>query len=83
MIVIKIELWPLGFESHKREIGRMHITNKGTNTGTRGDYKVDLMRRKSTNKVLRTGDVDNFPRKSKSIWKLVLKSLKTVFPEEK
>lgn len=83
MIVIKIELWPLGFESQKREIGRMHITNKGTNTGNRGDYRVDLMRRGTTDKVLRTGDVDNFPRKSNSVWKLVLKSLRTVFSEEK
>jgi hypothetical protein len=81
MIVIKIELWPLGFESHKKEIGRMLIDNQG-GTDARGDYRVRVLR-KGTDRVLREGEVKNYPRKSYNIWRLVCRALKDVFPEEK
>lgn len=81
MIVIKIELWPMGFESMKKEIGRMLIDNQG-GTDTRGDYRVRVLR-KGTTKVQREGTVENYPRKSYSIWRLVFRALKGTFPEEK
>jgi hypothetical protein len=80
MIVIKVELWPRGYESRKREIARMHVTNKGTGTATRGDYKIQVMRKGSDDKVQREGEVLNYPRQSYSVWKLIQKALTTVFP---
>ena len=84
MIVVKVELWPLGFESRKRELGRMHLTNVGVNeTGKRGDYDVKVMRRGTKDKVQRTGEVRDYPRLSYSIWRLVQRALRSSFPEEK
>lgn len=82
MIVVKIELWPKGFESRKREIGRMHITNEA-GTLDRGWYDVKVMRRGTTDKVQRTGEVNNYPRNSYSVWRLVMRALKSAFPEER
>jgi hypothetical protein len=48
MITIKIELWPGGREHLAREIGRMYIANDGAGTAERGDYKVAVCRRGST-----------------------------------
>lgn len=80
MIVIKIELWPNGFESRKKEIGRMHITNKGTSKEpNRGDYKVEIMRRGTTDIVQKESEVINYPRKSYSVWVLIHRALKTIY----
>jgi hypothetical protein len=46
MIVVKIEMWPSGNESHAREIGRTYIANVG-GTAERGDYRVAVCRRNS------------------------------------
>jgi hypothetical protein len=82
MIVVKIELWPKGFESKKRELGRLHIINDASSdTLNKGNYKVNLLR-KNTLKTLREGYVTDYPRKSYNVWRLVLRSLRSVFPEE-
>jgi len=82
MIVVKIELWPMGFESKKRELGRMFIDNQG-GTDKRGDYRVRVLRKGSTDKVLRECKVENYPRRSYNIWRLICRALKGTFPEEK
>lgn len=93
MIVVKIELWPLGYEGNKRELGRMYIANDGTGTQERGDYKVAVCRKGSpiipstwgfTNgaKPAREGVVLNYPRKAYNVWRLILRALKDCFPEE-
>jgi hypothetical protein len=82
MIVVKIELWPKGFESRKRELGRMLIDNIG-GTIKRGDYRVRVLRKGSKDKVLREGEVKDYPRLSYNIWRLVCRSLKVTFTEEK
>ena len=91
MIVVKIELWPLGNEDEKREIGRTYISNVG-GTPTRGDYKVRVCRKGQfeydPRKALegrgftRTGEVSNYPRKSYNVWRLILRALQSCFPEE-
>jgi hypothetical protein len=81
MIVIKIELWPYGFESGKKELGRMLIANQG-GTHKRGDYGVRVLRKGSETKVLREGEVKNYPRLSYNIWRLIYRALKSTFPEE-
>jgi hypothetical protein len=48
MIVVKIELWPMGDEPRKREIGRMYIANDGNRSvedPNFGDYYVAVNRR--------------------------------------
>ena len=82
MIVVKIELWPHGIESRARELGRMLIDNQG-GTHTRGDYRVRVLRKGSKDKVLRECKVDNYPRQSYNIWRLICRALKGTFPEEK
>ncbi|GAF80423.1 unnamed protein product [marine sediment metagenome] len=81
MIVVKIELWPCGFESRKREIGRMLIDNQG-GTAKRGNYRVRVLRKGSEDKVLREGEVTNYPRQSYNVWRLVCRALKSTFHEE-
>jgi hypothetical protein len=86
MIVVKIELWPKGFESKARELGRMHLTNQFVRSvlnPKRGDYKVEVMRRGTKDKVQREGVVKDYPRQAYNIWRLVARALKSTFPEEK
>ena len=82
MIVVKIELWPMGFESKKRELGRMLIRNRG-GTQKRGDYGVQVLRKGSKSKVLRECGIKDYPRESYNIWRLIYRALKGTFPEEK
>lgn len=80
MIVVKVELWPLGLEAKKKEIGRMTITNDGTSANPkRGNYDVKVFRRGTTDKVQRTAHVEDHPRQSYSIWSLVRKALDSAF----
>jgi len=85
MIVVKIELWPLGDKSRSKEIGRMYVTNDGSGNVDRGNYTVAVCRRGSTErtKPTRTGSVSNYPRQSYNVWRLILRALKSAFPEEK
>ena len=92
MIVVKIELWPLGAESRKREIGRMYIANVGGDV-ERGDYQVAVCRRGSDAvpapilpngpKATRTGEVRDYPRLAYNVWRLITRALKSSFPEER
>jgi hypothetical protein len=82
MIVVTIELWPMGIKSRKRELGRMLIDNQG-GTHKRGDYRVRVLRKGSESKVLRECEVKDYPRESYNIWRLICRALKGTFPEEK
>lgn len=93
MIVVKIELWPFGYEGNKEEIGRMYIANEGTGTQERGNYKVAVSRRGTKAvpstwgfangaKPLREGVVLDYPRKAYNVWRLIMRALKDCFPEE-
>ena len=86
MIVVKIELWPKGYEEKARELGRMHLTNQFVRSvlnPKRGDYKVEVMRRGTKDKVQRHGTVRDYPRQAYNIWRLIFRALKETFPEEK
>lgn len=58
MIVVKIELWPMGSSDRAKEIGRMIITNDGTGTGKRGNYIARIMRRGTVDSVQKSGAID-------------------------
>ena len=78
MIVVKIELWPLGDDKRAKEIGRLLIHNKGDSpTPTRGNYGVRLLR-KGSKRILRTAEVLDYPRQSYSVWKLLRRALEAL-----
>lgn len=97
MIVVKIELWPMGVESSAREIGRTYIANDGHGTADRGDYNVAVCRRNTdavpreiypdghpTNqpRAARVGQVRDYPRLAYNVWRLIARALLAAFPEE-
>lgn len=79
MIVIKVELWPGGFESLKQTLGTGVIFNDGTGTKSRGNYVAKFIRRDVDPTRLARGDyksarstvVENFPRLTKNAWHLM------------
>lgn len=74
-------------------LGEASICNRGNlPPGDRkGDYDIVVTRRgislcstmAGNHKPLRTGKFLNFPRKSYSVWRLVIRLLLEAFPEEK
>ena len=93
MIVVKIELWPLGSENNKREIGRTYIANTGDGTLERGNYQVAVCRRGSDKcpkpinpngpAPTRVGAVSDYPRQAYSAWRLIARAIRSAFPEER
>lgn len=92
MIVVRLEMWPKGDESRKREIGRAFVYNDGGSL-RRGNYEVRVCRKNRFDHVpgdvptddgfARTGRVENYPRLSYNVWRLILRALRAAFPEEK
>jgi len=84
-------------EAEAEEVGRLYIANTG-GTAKRGDYQVAVCRRGSTDppadlypegsrsgapEATRSGFVLNYPRLSYNVWRLVLRALRSCFPEER
>lgn len=89
MLVLKLELHSAR-TGEVKEIGRTIIANAGSGTSKRGDYTVKVGKKskefsntKVWRKPLRTGEVKNYPRLSHNVWRLVIRSLLSAFPEEK
>lgn len=94
MIVVKVELWPLGSEAKATELGRMYIANDGTGDAERGSYDVAVCRkgyrsvpapidkREGAPRATRVGRVENYPRLAYNMWRLITRALKSAFPEE-
>jgi hypothetical protein len=78
MIVIRLEMWPGGREENKYELGTGTITNVGTGTEERGQYRIQLLkcaRYAKTAGVWKRGVVLNFPRQRLGPWDLLLRCL--------
>jgi hypothetical protein len=90
MIVVKVELWPYGDRSKAKELGRTYIANVGGSL-TRGNYEVAVCKKGTTEcplvsdkiKAARTGEIKNYPRLTYNMWRLIIRSLLSAFPEEK
>jgi len=84
MIVVKVELHS-AITGRVSEIARAEICNVG---GTRdsGEYEADLKWRNSEFgswlSLARKGRVRGYPRLSSNIWVLVMRALRSAFPEE-
>ena len=96
MIVVKIELWSARTRT-KKLIGMTVISNDGTLLhAKRGNYDVAVANRaslrgehetltaaKAVENPVRRGRVEDFPKESYNIWRLVIRALRSAFPEEK
>lgn len=87
MIVVKIELHPAS-GGRPKLIGKALIVNDGTSTTPkRGNYNVFVGRRDDLGNIrgnpARTGRIENFPRLSYNVWRLVLRSIRSAFLEER
>lgn len=77
MIVVRVELWPSGDESSKRELGVAHIANTG-GTHEIGEYAVTLFKsREYATKagVWKAGKVKGFARLRLGPWDLLYRAL--------
>ncbi len=91
MIVLKLELHSAR-TGETTEIGRAIIANTG-GSSTLGNYICKIARRqkdgtdysntKTWHSPLREGEVNKYPRLSYNVWRLVIRSLLSAFPEEK
>lgn len=82
MIIVKVELHS-AITNNITLLGVLKICNDGTsNIKERGNYDVYMYRKNNLNQVLRQGKVTNYPRLSYSIFKLVCRAIKSIFPEE-
>ena len=89
MLVLKLELHNAN-TGEISEIGRTIIANVG-GTPKRGDYIVRVARRLQNGMFgnddirlnpARIGEVTNYPRLSYNVWRLVIRALRSAFPEE-
>lgn len=74
MLVVKLELWPLGDEGAAREIGRATIGNIG-GTSDRGDYAYEVTKDGET---VQQGEFRGFARRERDAWDLVFLVLRAV-----
>ena len=89
MIVIKLELHS-AITGKVTEIGRTIIANTGScDDITRSDYTVYVSRRgkefsnkRTLRSPLRKGSVEDYPRLTYNVWRLVTRGLLSAFPEE-
>lgn len=85
MLVLKLEMHS-AITGKVTEIGRTYIYNDGTGGRLRGNYGVRVCRRGGTafeGRMSRTGEVKDYPRLSYNVWRLVIRSLLSAFPEER
>lgn len=80
MIVVNIELWPLGQKRARRELGRIVIANDSTGDNSVGNYDAVLTQSK-TNRLWKHVRVQNFPRLRKNVYHLLREVLTEVFED--
>lgn len=92
MIRVTVELVPHGDESRAMVLGKtiIHNVSREGRDATRGDYQVAVAhksRMESTRAILsnpaRRGEVLDYPRLSYNVWRLVIRALRSAFPEER
>ena len=90
MIVVSIDL--ISARTGKgTTIGRMIIANDETGDGHKNNYNAWIARRNLVNeqpeamidKSDRTGRVESYPSTAYSVWRLVMRALRSCFPEER
>lgn len=90
MIVVTVELHS-AITGAKTVLGKAIIHNVGTfGNGSRADYAVKVGNKNDVDdlkkvyaKPQRTGEVLHYPRLSYNVWRLVIRALRSAFPEER
>ena len=82
MIRVTIELLPFGYEKNKKTLGTAIISNTGTGTLSKGNYKFKLMN-KMKSRTWKEGKIYDFPRLSLNVWHLLYRVLKEAFDNKK
>lgn len=77
MIEVSMMLNSYGLGTDCKQIGKITITNDGTGSYTRGNYIIRQFARGS-NRVVRKGEVKNWPRLTKSPVQLLAACLKSL-----
>ena len=75
MLRITIDLLPFGSEKNRKTLTTFDIANDGTGTPSRGNYKM----RMSPKKPWIEGVVENYPRASYPVTKLLYLALKNKY----
>lgn len=77
MVVVKVELWPLGNDAKAKTLGVMKIANDGRLSsqtgGEYGSYWIKIYDRNG--ELFKSVSLNKFPRKQLSAWDLILRSL--------
>ena len=86
MIVVTVELWSAR-TGEKTVLGQTTICNVG-GTEKRGNYAVRVGRKGQSLEdghlnPTREGRVEHYPRLGYSVWRLVIRALRSAFPEER
>jgi hypothetical protein len=78
MLIVKVELHS-AVTGLVTEIARMKIVNNGFGNARRGNYETTTYRGRGADldlkMIARTGFISNWPRQSRHVWELVMKSL--------
>lgn len=80
MIRVTVELLS-AVDGRRETLGVMDICNDGSGTERNGNY-IGRLYRKGTNNIHRIGKVENFPRHSYVVWRLVLRMLADIFKDQ-
>lgn len=75
MLVVKVELWPLGNEGNKKNLGTMYIVNSGNGTKSLGHYEIMLSKWGRPEEPYRVGTVTGFDRLKGSPWDLLRRAI--------
>lgn len=76
MIIVKVELHS-AITGKVTELGRLRITNDGTGSAERGNYDVAPFG-KGGRSILRMARVENYPRLSYSVFRLIRLALEAL-----
>lgn len=77
MLVIKVELWPLGVEEEAQPMGTMTITNDRTGGHGKGNYDIKIYKWEDKG-IWKKGRIEDFPRVKLGPWDLLYRALKSV-----
>lgn len=77
MIVVRVELWPLGDKTKARCLGEAEIENVGGDMTT-GHYAVRLLKWGAGRRTWKSGKVLDFPRVKLGPWDLLYRALAAV-----
>ncbi len=80
MLVIKIELWPRGYEENKVELHRAKLWNDATGTKSIGNYKAEFYGKDG--RLYKKSELKGFKRLTTGAWKLLYLMLKNCFEKE-